>query len=62
MELLPDYQSVYSGKTKARWSCTDVLILIENERTALYQPFIGDSIQSGRVLKAKIKEKSITAY
>jgi len=58
MELLTENYALFNDTYKQQWSFTGVLILNEKERSAMFQPFIAENINSTDFLKGD----TITEY
>lgn len=58
MELLTENYCLFNDAYKQQWSFTGVLILNEKERSAMFQPFIGENLNSTDFLKGD----TITEY
>lgn len=62
MDLLIDNHNLFNNASIQKWDFDNTLKLNKETRTAIYEPFVGDSIQSGLFLKGRTKENAIVGY
>ncbi len=62
MEILIDNHNLFNNASIQKWDFENTLKLNKETRTAIYEPFVGDSIQSGLFLKERTKENAIVGY